>query len=63
MKRINLKLRRLQKELSQKELAQKVGLSNQTISGLETGKLNPSYEVMKRISKELDSSVDELFFN
>lgn len=63
MKRINLKIRRIQKDLSQKELAKKVGLTNQSISDFETGKSNPSYEVMKRISKELDSSVDNLFFN
>lgn len=63
MKRLNLKIRRIQKGLSQKELAKRVGLTNQSISDFETGKLNPSFEVMKRISKELDSSVDELFFN
>lgn len=62
MKRINLKVRRIQKGLSQKELAERVGLTNQSISDFETGRLNPSYEVMKRISKELDSPVDELFF-
>lgn len=62
MRRLNLKIRRIQKGLSQKELAKRVGLTNQSISDFETGKLNPSYEVMKRISKELDSPVDELFF-
>lgn len=62
MKRLNLKIKRIQKGLSQKELAERVGLTNQSISDYETGKLNPSYEVMKRISKELDSPVDELFF-
>lgn len=63
MKRLNLKMRRIQKDLSQKELAKRVGLTNQSISDFETGKLNPSYEVMKRISKELDSTVDDLFYN
>lgn len=63
MKRLNLKIRRIQKGLTQKELAKRVGLTNQSISDFETGKLNPSFEVMKRISKELDSSVDDLFFN
>lgn len=62
MKRLNLKIKRIQKGLTQKELAERVGLTNQSISDYETGKLNPSYEVMKRISKELDSPVDELFF-
>ena len=63
MKRLNLKIRRIQKGLSQKELAKKVGLTNQSISDFETGRLNPSYEVMQRISTELDSSVDHLFFD
>lgn len=63
MKRKNLIIRRIQKDLSQKDLAERIGLSSQAISDYERAKYNPSYDVMKRISKELDSTVDELFFN
>lgn len=62
MKRINLKIRRIQKGLSQKELAERIGITNQSISDYESGRLNPSYDTMKQISEELDSTVDALFF-
>ena len=63
MKRIKLKIRRIQKGLSQKELAKCAGITSQAISNYENGRLNPSYEVMKLISIELDAPVDELFFD
>lgn len=63
MKRISLKIKRIERNLSQKELATIVGISNQSISDYENGRLNPSYEIMGKISKELKTSVDELFFN
>ncbi|MFW6047446.1 MAG: helix-turn-helix transcriptional regulator [Candidatus Woesearchaeota archaeon] len=63
MKRLKLKLKRIEKDLSQKDLAERIGLTNQTISDYERGKLNPSFKIMKAIADELNSSVDELFFN
>jgi len=63
MKRINLKVKRIKNKLSQKELAEKVGVKSQTISDYESGRINPSFKKMKKIAKELDSTVDELFFN
>lgn len=62
MKRKGLIIRRIEKNLSQKALAQQVGITNQSISDYERGKSNPSYNTMKRIAKELDCSVDELFY-
>ena len=59
--RIKLKIRRLEKRLSQEELANKVELSSQSISNYETGKATPTYAAMKRIADTLDSTVDELF--
>lgn len=63
MKRTELKLIRIKKGLSQIELAKKVELTNQSISDYETGRANPSFGVMQRIAKELNSPVDALFFN
>ncbi len=60
---LNLKFRRIERGYSQKELASMVGVTNQTISNYERNKIRPSYENMKKISKILDSSVDELFYS
>lgn len=60
---LQLKFRRLEKGFKQYELARKVGISPQYLRLLETGKANPSRELMIAISKELDSTVGELFFN
>jgi putative transcriptional regulator len=60
--RLNLKLARLQKKLSQADLAKRVEISSQSISGYETGKANPGFETMKKIAEVLDSTVDNLFF-
>lgn len=42
MKNIKLKMARVEKDLSQEELAQIVGVSRQTIGLIELGKYNPS---------------------
>ncbi len=62
MKRTNLKIARIKKEMSQKDLAKKIGVSTQAISDFERGIINPSYETMKKISEALESSVDDIFF-
>jgi len=59
---IKLKIKRMEKGLSQKELASIVGVTSQSISEYERGNTNPSYENMKKISKALDAPVQELFF-
>lgn len=56
-----LKELRLKKKLSQKELAEELGITQEAVSFLETGKRNPSYELLKKISKYFDVSVDDLF--
>lgn len=61
-KRINLTVARIRKGINQKDFAKILGVTNQSISDYENGRLNPSYEMMKKISEELDTSVDELFF-
>ncbi len=62
MKRTNLKIARIKKEMSQKDLAKKIWVSTQAISDFERGIINPSYETMKKISEALESSVDDIFF-
>lgn len=47
--------------LTQEELAKKVGVRRETILFLEKGKYNPSLKLAFQIAKVLNSSVDELF--
>lgn len=60
---LNLKISRIKKRLTQKELADIVGVSRDYIASLENGRSkNPSIELMKKLSKALNVSVTELFF-
>lgn len=57
----NLKKYRQLKELTQEELALKVNVRRETIARLENAKYNPSLELAVRISKELDTPIENLF--
>lgn len=48
-------------DMTQEELARKVGVRRETISFLERGEYNPSLKLAHRVAKILDSSIDELF--
>lgn len=49
-------IKRLREKLniSQDRFGKKIGVTGKTISAYETGKITPSLDVMKRISKEFD---------
>ena len=47
--------------LTQDELADKVGVTRQTMLYLEKGKYNPSLLLAYRVAKVLQSSIDEVF--
>jgi transcriptional regulator with XRE-family HTH domain len=55
-----IKQLRTSKNLSQAELAEKLDLSHGHITRLETGKFNPSIEVLKKIADLFDVSADYL---
>lgn len=57
-----LKLRKNTK-LSQEQLAEKIGVSRQTISNQELGETSPNPEQLKLLSKNLNVSIDELLEN
>ncbi|OPY21810.1 MAG: anaerobic benzoate catabolism transcriptional regulator [Methanomethylovorans sp. PtaU1.Bin093] len=48
-------------DLTQEDLAKKVGVRRETIGFLEKGKYNPSLKLAYRIAKCLNSTLDELF--
>lgn len=57
-----VKLARVEKgDLTQQELAEKVGCSRQTIHSIESGKFVPSVELALKLSRELEKKVEELF--
>ena len=52
--------RRKIKELTQVELADKLGVSNRTISSWENGNSLPDYSMFQDLCNELDISINEL---
>lgn len=57
-----LKVARAEKNLSQEELANLVGVTRQTISSIETRQYIPSTLLAFLIAKMLGKPVEELFF-
>ncbi|HWU42714.1 MAG TPA: helix-turn-helix transcriptional regulator [Bdellovibrio sp.] len=49
-------------DLTQQDLAEKVGCSRQTIHSIESGKFVPSVELALKIAKVLKVTVEEIFF-
>ena len=52
--------KRKEKNMTQAALAERLGVSNKTISKWETGKCMPDYSVIEPLCKELDITVAEL---
>lgn len=57
-----LKVARAEKDLSQEELAKRVGVTRQTISSIEKGQYCPSTLLAFRIARQLGKGVEELFY-
>ena len=62
MKNLKLKSARAAKDMSQGELAERVGVSRQTINSIEKGDYNPTIKLCVAICKELDKTLDDLFW-
>jgi len=62
MKNLKLKAARIKKDLTQEELASQVGVTRQTIGLIENGKYNPTISLCKDICKELDKTLNDLFW-
>ena len=62
MKNLKLKSARAALDLSQQELADRVGVSRQTINAIEKGDYNPTIKLCLAICKVLDKTLDELFW-
>lgn len=62
MKNLKLKSARAALDLSQQDLAEKVGVSRQTINAIEKGDYNPTIRLCIDICRVLGKTLDELFW-
>ena len=60
MKNLKLKIARMEKDISQIDLAKMVGVTRQTIGMIESGDYNPTLKLCLAICKALDKTLDEL---
>jgi putative transcriptional regulator len=60
--RMKMKLARVEKDLTQQELADLVGVTRQTIGLIEKGDYNPTLSLCIRISKALNRTLDQLYW-
>lgn len=63
MKNLRLKSARAALDISQQQLAERVGVSRQTISAIEKGDYNPTINLCISICKVLGKTLDELFWD
>ena len=57
-----MKLARVEKSLTQEQLASRVSVARQTIGLIEKGRYNPSLNLCITIAKVLDKTLDDLFW-
>ncbi len=62
MKNKRMKIARIEKDLSQEQLAELLGVTRQTIGLIESGSYNPTLKLCVAICKALDKTLDELFW-
>lgn len=62
MKNLKLKAARALLDMSQKDLADAVGISRQTINAIEKGDYNPTIKLCLAICRVLGKTLDELFW-
>jgi putative transcriptional regulator len=60
--RTAIKEHRARLNLTQEQLAEKVGVRRETIVFLEKGKYNPSLRLAHAVAKVLEVRIDDLFF-
>ena len=58
----NLKRLRIQRNLKQEELAEKLHVTRQTVSGWETGRRQPDLDMLKKLAEVLDIDMQELLY-
>ena len=59
---IAIKVARAEKDMTQKALAEAVGISRQTMNAIEQGEYNPTIRLCRAICRVLGNSLDDLFW-
>ncbi len=62
MKNKRIKMARIEYDMSQADLAAKVGVTRQTIGMIESGNYNPTLNLCIAICRALNKTLDELFW-
>lgn len=57
----NIKVYRAIHDLTQESLAEKVGVTRQTINAIEKGKYDPSLDLAFKLSRLFKASIEEIF--
>ena len=53
---------RIGRGMTQEEIAERVGVSRQTIISIEVGRYNPSIVLAYKLARAFDRSIEEVFF-
>ncbi|MGB4177192.1 MAG: helix-turn-helix transcriptional regulator, partial [Halanaerobiales bacterium] len=61
-KNMRMKIARMECDMSQEELAKKVGVTRQTIGLIEAGDYNPTLKLCIAICKALGKTLNDLFW-
>ena len=59
---IAIKVARAEKDMTQKALAEAVGISRQTMNAIEQGDYNPTIRLCRQICRVLGKGLDDLFW-
>lgn len=59
---IKIKVARAELDMTQKDLAEAVGVSRQTMNAIEQGDYNPTIKLCRAICRVLGKSLDDLFW-
>lgn len=62
LKNKQMKIARIEAEVSQEQLAEIVGVTRQTINLIESGNYNPSLKLCVEICKALNRTLNDLFW-
>lgn len=58
-----IKKKRLEKNIKQRELAKKAGMSNTFLSDIENGRLEPSIKTLGKIADALEIDIKKFFWD
>lgn len=61
MSKETIKKLRVEAGLSQERLAQRIGITRQTVNLIEAGRYNPCLRICQNLARELNTSLNVLF--